>query len=290
MNEVFQRDTSAIVYPSYKTSGDLQVAVENFSAWILDQLQPDLFDHTDIVLLGHSMGGIVGAESILHFQQHAHLLQRASIVGLIAYDTPFYSVNPDSISTTAMGHVERFSRYIPDTGLFGGNDTQSRGRNVISRSPSMTSGQRWGMLAGAVGALGAAAVGAYIARDQISSALSDAYGQVEFVSTLMDTEGLKERVKKLLQVPDLLFHCYYVKLPTRQHQRTFIQLPPSDTTTFFTPIAMQHAESEVEAHTTIFDPVKNDQYYTIGSSSIGLMVEHLAGLDRGKATQDLDLD
>lgn len=36
------------------------MAVRNFSAWLLDQVKTD--NNVDIVLLGHSMGGIVGKE------------------------------------------------------------------------------------------------------------------------------------------------------------------------------------------------------------------------------------
>ncbi|KAI8070936.1 hypothetical protein BC940DRAFT_294795 [Gongronella butleri] len=294
LSEVMQVEATSVVYPSYKTAGDLQIAVENFATWILDQLKPEKHDHTDIVLIGHSMGGIVAAETIFFFQRHAQLLKGASILGLIAYDTPFYSVNHDAMSTTAMGHVERFSRFIPES--FGGaNNANTRtvgaSSSSASRTTALTSGQKWGLLAGAVGAIGAAAVGAYVARDQISSSLSDMYGHLEFVSVLMDTNGLSARMKRLLQMPNIFFRCYYIKLPSTRLQRTFIALPPADTSPYFEPIQMTKAESEVEAHTSIFDPRKNESYYELGSSTIGLIASHMVhASDKNAAGVDLDLD
>lgn len=49
------------IYPRYKTYKAIDIAVENFSTW----LQPHENPETDIVLVGHSMGGILAAEVAL---------------------------------------------------------------------------------------------------------------------------------------------------------------------------------------------------------------------------------
>lgn len=58
------RDTHVVhskIYPRYKTYKSMDIAVENFSAWLQPHENPD----TDVILVGHSMGGIVAAEVVL---------------------------------------------------------------------------------------------------------------------------------------------------------------------------------------------------------------------------------
>lgn len=49
------------IYPKYKTYKAIEVARDNFSRW----LQPHESPTTDVVLLGHSMGGLLSAEVVL---------------------------------------------------------------------------------------------------------------------------------------------------------------------------------------------------------------------------------
>lgn len=49
------------VYPRYKTYKAIEVARENFSQW----LEPHESPTTDVVLVGHSMGGLLASEVIL---------------------------------------------------------------------------------------------------------------------------------------------------------------------------------------------------------------------------------
>lgn len=122
---------------------------------------------------------------------------------MLAYDTPFYSVNEGFLSSTASSLVEKIDRYLPSatmatatataaTAMEGKSTTrslrltgspQTATKSVATASKSSSN---WGLFAGAVGAIGVAAVGAYMARDKISSTASDAYDHLEFVSALMD--------------------------------------------------------------------------------------------------------
>ena len=57
-------DTHAVhskVYPRYKTYKSIDVARDNFSRW----LEPHESDRTDIILVGHSMGGLLGGDVAL---------------------------------------------------------------------------------------------------------------------------------------------------------------------------------------------------------------------------------
>jgi pimeloyl-ACP methyl ester carboxylesterase len=49
------------VYPRYKTYKSIEVARDNFSAW----LEPHESPTTDVILVGHSMGGLLAAEIVL---------------------------------------------------------------------------------------------------------------------------------------------------------------------------------------------------------------------------------
>lgn len=49
------------IYPRYKTYKALDMARDNFSAW----LEPHESPTTDVILVGHSMGGLLNAEVVL---------------------------------------------------------------------------------------------------------------------------------------------------------------------------------------------------------------------------------
>jgi pimeloyl-ACP methyl ester carboxylesterase len=49
------------IYPRYKTYKSIEVARDNFSNWLTPHESPT----TDVVLIGHSMGGLLAAEVVL---------------------------------------------------------------------------------------------------------------------------------------------------------------------------------------------------------------------------------
>lgn len=49
------------IYPRYKTYHAVKVGAQNFSEWLAPHEDPE----TDVVLVGHSMGGILAAEVVL---------------------------------------------------------------------------------------------------------------------------------------------------------------------------------------------------------------------------------
>lgn len=55
------------IYPRYKTYRAVGVGAENFSQW----LEPHEDEGTDVVLVGHSMGGILAAEVVLTVSESA---------------------------------------------------------------------------------------------------------------------------------------------------------------------------------------------------------------------------
>ncbi|KAF2257494.1 hypothetical protein CC78DRAFT_588495 [Lojkania enalia] len=70
------------IYPKYKSRYSLDVARDDFSKWLSPHESPS----TDVVLLGHSMGGLVAADIALLFQHN--------IIGIVSFDAPFIGMHP----------------------------------------------------------------------------------------------------------------------------------------------------------------------------------------------------
>ncbi|RPA92383.1 hypothetical protein L873DRAFT_1794290 [Choiromyces venosus 120613-1] len=80
------------VYPKFKTRNNISVATEGFSRWLAQFENPG----TDVILLGHSMGGILAAEVVLLRDERGGLRHR--ILGAVAFDSPFLGMHPGVIS------------------------------------------------------------------------------------------------------------------------------------------------------------------------------------------------
>ncbi|KAJ5123014.1 hypothetical protein N7448_009111 [Penicillium atrosanguineum] len=82
------------IYPRYKSWGEagIQTAVTQFSAWLAPHEAEDL----DVVLLGHSLGGILAADVAL-LQLNDQPKHR--ILGLVNFDVPFLGLHPRVIPT-----------------------------------------------------------------------------------------------------------------------------------------------------------------------------------------------
>ncbi|KAL1600727.1 hypothetical protein SLS60_007115 [Paraconiothyrium brasiliense] len=73
------------LYPKYRSRYALEVARDDFSKW----LSPHEDKWTDVILLAHSMGGLVAAD--------VALLCRHRIIGVINFDVPFLGMHPGII-------------------------------------------------------------------------------------------------------------------------------------------------------------------------------------------------
>ncbi|KAF7927623.1 uncharacterized protein EAE98_006005 [Botrytis deweyae] len=79
------------IYPRYKSRKAINFARDDFSVW----LEPHEDALTDIILLGHSMGGILSAEVVLQSPSPpANRRFRHRILGTISFDTPFLGMHP----------------------------------------------------------------------------------------------------------------------------------------------------------------------------------------------------
>ncbi|KAH7033170.1 uncharacterized protein B0I36DRAFT_105792 [Microdochium trichocladiopsis] len=79
------------IYPRYKTYKAIDVARDNFSRW----LQPHESPTTDVILVGHSMGGLLAADVILMpGQQPQQTYLRHRILGAVHLDSPILGLHP----------------------------------------------------------------------------------------------------------------------------------------------------------------------------------------------------
>lgn len=84
------------IYPRYRSKGHITNARDDFSKW----LEPHESSTTDVVLLGHSMGGLLSAEVVL-----MPALRPASrplnhrIIGTINFDVPFLGMHPGVVKS-----------------------------------------------------------------------------------------------------------------------------------------------------------------------------------------------
>ena len=85
------------IYPRYKSRKQIDFASDDFSNWLTPHERP----RTDVILLGHSLGGILAAEVVLiptHTPKSPEIHQHR-VLGLVAFDVPYLGMHPGVIST-----------------------------------------------------------------------------------------------------------------------------------------------------------------------------------------------
>ncbi|KAL7790823.1 hypothetical protein V8C37DRAFT_383323 [Trichoderma ceciliae] len=85
------------IYPRYKTYKAIDVARDNFSAW----LEPHESPTTDVILIGHSMGGLLAAEIVLMPSRISSSQQplKHRILGNLSLDSPFLGLHPGIVAS-----------------------------------------------------------------------------------------------------------------------------------------------------------------------------------------------
>ncbi|KAJ1906196.1 hypothetical protein IWQ60_012135 [Tieghemiomyces parasiticus] len=343
-NSLRDCDVEAVTFPRYETRGDLKSATDRFCNWLLNTL--DESRRTDpltgeilVLLVGHSMGGLLAADAILQlegqsapdtpqgdlkasseFSPHASpttatasapqgsslaavqpsplRAHQAVMLGLLAFDSPFYGINSslwtDAAIERASAVSDQVSTYLPAitagtaavSSFFGSKAASgsapaaavtTRSATTIANAASASS--KWGIgkwgavAAGALVASAAAAAATYSQRTRIQDGIGYITGHLEFVSDLVRHEQLVRRVQRLVALPRVFFHCYYNELEKSAiPARTFIALPPPTTRSHFEAVPAE-APDEIEAHIAMFKPSANSHYYTLGDMAIHRIID-----------------
>ncbi|KAJ5491116.1 hypothetical protein N7539_002683 [Penicillium diatomitis] len=197
------------VYPKYETKGDLKECVARFRDWLQNTVidlevanqtaSPTVDPSVHVFLVGHSMGGIVAAETLLLLASEQPIPSATSsslspgeaegetpiiepgtfmfphVQGVLAFDTPFLGIAPGVVSYGAEGHYRNattaYNTFTEVAGLFGygkgssssaGSMPQNAAPKALPASADAAEGpswQRWGKYAMFAGAAGAVAAG-----------------------------------------------------------------------------------------------------------------------------------
>ncbi|KAM3081058.1 hypothetical protein ACMFMG_005014 [Clarireedia jacksonii] len=128
------------IYPRYKSRKAINFARDDFSTW----LQPHEDASTDIILLGHSMGGILSAEVVLQPSLSASRPFRHRILGTINFDTPFLGMHPGVV----VSGIGSLFRPAPDPPGLGEGPLSSMGQSSLSLNSLATTSNHGVSLAG----------------------------------------------------------------------------------------------------------------------------------------------
>ncbi|KAF8914182.1 hypothetical protein CPB84DRAFT_1758632 [Gymnopilus junonius] len=225
LTEIIPRvKAECVVFPAYETKGDLDKAVVRFTDWLTTLVvQREVASglgagKAKIVFCGHSMGGLLAADSLREFvrtrpDKDAPLWPK--IVACLAYDTPYYGIHPFVVknSVTKAAQYANAATTIGTAllGSFAGfgvkkaaqqSTQQRRSPSPPPQQSSKPSWSSWGGTAAIGGAIlaGAAAGAAYYRRDDLTQGLTWATDHLKYVGNLWDVEGLEKRVEDLIDI------------------------------------------------------------------------------------------
>ncbi|KAF2503182.1 hypothetical protein BU16DRAFT_32182 [Lophium mytilinum] len=92
------------IYPKYKSRRAIEFARDDFSTW----LDPHESPTTDVILLGHSMGGLLCSEVALvpPYSPSTDRALRHRLIGTINFDVPFLGMHP-GVVVSGLGSIFR---------------------------------------------------------------------------------------------------------------------------------------------------------------------------------------
>ncbi|KAI1367202.1 hypothetical protein F5Y08DRAFT_82366 [Xylaria arbuscula] len=177
-------DVQAVTYPKYETRGDLHECVSRFRDWLLERVidievangtpSPTIDPSVRTILIGHSMGGIVAAETVIALASEKPIPhdadnnlsasedgkesdetggpQRASspealntlmfpyVQGVLAFDTPFLGIAPGVVAHGAENHYNNAAAAWSQisglsTAFWGATDTKDQQATMGSKKP-----------------------------------------------------------------------------------------------------------------------------------------------------------
>ncbi|KAJ7781068.1 hypothetical protein B0H16DRAFT_1496985 [Mycena metata] len=291
-----------IVFPAYETKGNLGEAVVKFADWLTTlTVEKEVATgggagRAKIILCGHSMGGLLAADTLQEFVNGRGTTKDSvlwpRIIAVIAFDTPYLGLHPGVFKNNATKAVEyaQAARSV-GTGLMGAlagfGASKSAGPSRPTTPPAAASG--WGKWAGTAsyavgGALlaGAAAGATYYKRNDLTLGYTWATDHMKYVGHLWDADESNKRVDFLIDAEEqqgILFRNFYTFLPPtpllRDSGRTFIVLPKKNARSepHFILARNGVALDELEAHTGMFSAKTNDGYYDLGLQTAGIIGE-----------------
>ncbi|KAL7959679.1 hypothetical protein V8C34DRAFT_279072 [Trichoderma compactum] len=123
------------IYPRYKTYKAIDIARDNFSAW----LEPHESPTTDVILIGHSMGGLLAAEMVLMPNQVSSSQSplKHRILGTLSLDSPFLGLHP-GIVASGISSLFQPSPTPPGQGSASPSPPEAHSANPQPLTPTMS--------------------------------------------------------------------------------------------------------------------------------------------------------
>lgn len=207
------------------------------------------------ILIGHSMGGIVAAETVMGLASEKPIytedgidksgggptfnnLMFPRIQGVLAFDTPYLGIAPGVVAYGAEGHYQTAQSAFAQLGSLwkiagGGGDDATAAASAATALTKTTpvksddgGGWGWGKIAmygAAAGAVAAGSAAAWANREHISTGWTWVSSHLEFVGCLARPEALKQRVaymEKLSTELDVGFANLYTRLGKGAESKT----------------------------------------------------------------------
>jgi hypothetical protein len=224
------------------------------------------------VLIGHSMGGILLADTIIQLGATG----QGRILGLMAFDTPFLGLNPKMVSNTVEGKWQQVSKAVSLVqGWTGVGQNNGASSTTVTRTTTTTTTQantgggwlKWAAGAGGLAAVAAAATVAYTQREAISGGMGWAGAHLKFVGVLFQSDNLTRRMLRLRRFQQNFANFYTVVNADPQQRKeaesTFCRLPVEriGDQEGWIPAKNRITGSEIEAHMGMFLPRSNSDYW-----------------------------
>jgi len=297
-----------VVYPRYETRGDLSQSVSKFREWLQNRVidievaaetpSPMIDPSVRTVLVAHSMGGIIAADTLLSILDDEDTNRSPNtpgkfmfpyIQGILAFDTPYLGLSPAVFAHGADTNIRSASSAVSQVSAlasgFFASRAASEGSKALTNAPSSPTSptsptekrqseedpppsplwQRWGKVAAYAGAAGVLAAGgavAYFKRDEIGQGFSWVSSHLEFVGALMKGEELRVRTERASDTEGVGFAVLYTALGERGKEkgdRTFVTLPTKGGKGWFRCVNSKVTD-EVAAHCSMFGPGTNPRY------------------------------
>jgi esterase/lipase len=100
-------DASFKIYPTYNTKGNITKQVHALSDYLLIEANTSLY--SNVILIGHSMGGILAVDVYNYLQSLEAVPQLVNIVKILSVDSPFFGLSKD-LSKSSLWNVSEFTR------------------------------------------------------------------------------------------------------------------------------------------------------------------------------------
>ncbi|CAK5265010.1 unnamed protein product [Mycena citricolor] len=290
-------DVQCVVFPAYETKGDLNEAVVKFADWLTNlTVEKEVASgggagSAKIVLCGHSMGGLLAADTLKEFlnsrpDNKAPLWPK--IIACIAFDTPYLGLNPDVFKSSATKALQ-FADTARNVGtsLFGAFAGLGASKAVGSApaAPNTATSSPWAKWAAPAayavgGALlaGAAAGTTYYHREDIGLGYSWATDHMKYVGNLWDSDALDKRVDFLTNLQAQEISTPSFSYTDAEHHGTHIHRSARKSASrsgFFILARNGLAADEIQAHTGMFSAQTNDGYYDLGLQTANLIKDAL---------------